>query len=206
MSSAGISDSKAVPVDDVDRNVFPISVAMYHEMIESGILTPDDRVELLDGILVTKMPQNDRHIFVSEQIRDLLTAMLSAGYHINSQRPVQVPGSEPEPDLTIIRGVRSDYLSRKPTGADTPLIVEVADTSLARDRAKCALYALGGYPCYWIVNVNARQVEVYTQPDDDRALPGYEAMRTYAATDAISIECDGVAFGMITIADLFPGK
>ena len=98
MSSAGISDSKAVPVDDVDRNVFPISVAMYHEMIESGILTPDDRVELLDGILVTKMPQNDRHIFVSEQIRDLLTAMLSAGYHINSQRPVQVPGSEPEPD------------------------------------------------------------------------------------------------------------
>src|SRR4051812_41814935 len=61
-----------------------------------------------------------------------------------------------------------------PGPSDIALVIEVADSSLARDRdIKGPAYAAAGLPVYWIVNLIERQVEVYTAPSGPSADPAY---------------------------------
>src|SRR4051812_36814523 len=133
--------------------VWRLSVDQYHAMIRAGILTEDDPAELLEGVLVQKMPKNPAHVLAKLLLVEALRKILPAGWFVNDQDPVTTRDSEPEPDVAVSRGSPRDYPTRHPGPKDTPLVVEIADSSLRRDRGlKKRLYARARIPEYWIVN------------------------------------------------------
>src|SRR5688572_11024913 len=84
--------------------LFRITVQQYHEMIDKGILGPDDQIELLEGLLARKMPTNPPHIHVKTLILRWLFRMLPPTYFPHVQEPVTTFDSEPEPDISVLRG------------------------------------------------------------------------------------------------------
>ena len=177
-----------------------VSVAEYHRMIERGEFDEDERVELLDGEIVPKMPRNDPHLFTVEEVCVRLREKAPTGWCVRQEYPITLSTSEPEPDAAVARGDRRDYLHRKPGPADVALVVEVADNSLRRDRRKRAIYAAAGIPEYWIVNLPARVLERYTEPAGGR----YAVEEIFRPGDAVPVTIDGTAVGEIPVADLLP--
>src|SRR5947209_7884549 len=94
--------------------LWQLSVGQYHQMIQTGILTDDDPVELLEGWLVTKMPKNPPHRLTTQLTREALAPLLPAGYYVDDQEPMTTDESEPEPDVMIVRGTRRNYRDRYP--------------------------------------------------------------------------------------------
>lgn len=145
--------------------------AKYEVLVKKGAFGPDDRVELLDGLLIVREPQGSRHAVVVDLVIAELEHAFGEGYYVRGDKPVALDDvSEPEPDVAVVRGHPRDYLDAHPV---TPvLIVEVADSSLAEDRLrKGGLYARAGIVDYWIVNLVDDVLEVYRRPE--RASPGH---------------------------------
>lgn len=163
------------------ETLHPLSVEDYHRMIEVGILTEDDKVELLDGAIVEMSPEGPAHAEVHSRLaRFLIISLDSFGFAVRAGNPVTIVGrsSEPEPDFAVVQAGASS-MSAHPTSA--LLIVEVSRTSLGKDRnRKAAIYAAAGVPEYWIVNLVDWRVEVHTEPHNG----------AYTKTDVV--ERDGV--------------
>jgi Uma2 family endonuclease len=180
-----------------------ITVAQYQKMIESGVLTDEDQVELLEGWLVPKMPRDPAHIHTTQTLRDLLPNLIGDGYFVNTQEPVMLSDSEPEPDTSILRGKRSDYRRKKPQAKDVPLIIEVANSTLNRDRVwKKRIYAKAGFAVYWIVNLDERRVEVYSQPAKPKG--EYKIRRVYKKDESVPVVLDGKEVGRLSVAEILP--
>lgn len=186
--------------------VFSISVERYHEMIDRGILTPDDPVELLEGVLVFKMPKKPFHRISTEKVREMLRHAVGNGWSVMSQEPVTLADGEPEPDAQVYRGVTTDYVDRHPGSGDVAIVVEVAESSLSRDRGiKLRSYARAGIPVYWIVNLIDRVVEVYTDPDPlAEPEPTYRNVTTFKPGDAVPVVVAGQNVGSINVSDILP--
>lgn len=185
----------------VDDHLWRMSVERYHEAIRAGVLTGDDRVELLEGVLVEKMSKYPRHSFVCDALSDCILLLRLTGWYRRSEQPLTLADSEPEPDLALVRGSRADYLTRHPGPGETGLVVEVADSTLSRDRGKKRrIYARAGIPCYWLVNLNARTLEVYTSPAGD----DYEKVTILTEGESVTLELDGQACGQIALRDILP--
>jgi len=196
-----LQQAVGVPNDFIWR----LRVEQYHEMIRTGILTEDDPVELLDGWLVMKMPKKTAHSFATQQTRVRLEAILPLGWFANSQEPVTLDTSEPEPDVSVVRGERRQYLECHPGPRDIGMLVEVADSSLERDRSwKKQIYARANVPVYWIVNLPEKQVEVYSEPTGVAEEPDYRQCRQFAATDEVPVVLDGKEIGRIAVNELLP--
>ena len=195
-----------VPPGLIDvANFFRLTVDEYHRMIQANILTTDDRVELLGGYLVNKMPQNTPHSSTVERLIEDLPRVKPPGWRVRIQLPITLTNSEPEPDAALVRGDRNTYDGRQPTGTDFGIVIEVADSSLALDRReKGRLYAEAGIPVYWIVNLVDRQIEVYTDPDATTEPPAYRVRTDYKPGDAVPIVLDGAAVAVIPVSDLIP--
>lgn len=190
---------------NADVSLWRLSVDQYHQMIEAGILTDDDPVELLEGLLVQKMSKNPPHRMSTFLVRRMLERLLGDAWYIDSQESVTTADSEPEPDVTVSRGSVFTYAERHPGPADTALLVEVADATLHRDRGrKKRLYARAGIPVYWIINLIKLQVEVYTEPDSQGIPPDYRQRRIYRSTDRLPIVLDGVEVGQILVSNILP--
>jgi Uma2 family endonuclease len=188
-----------------DASLAKWSVARYQRMIEAGILTPEDKVELLENQVVLKMPRNPPHDGTIQLIGKRLPRLIPSGWELRTQLTVVLPDSQPEPDLAVARGDERTYLTCHPTATDVGLIIEVAGTSLLRDqRDKTRIYARAGIPVYWIVNLVDRRVEVYTQPSGPTAVPAYGASQVYQPGDAVPLVLDGAAVGSVAAADLLP--
>jgi Uma2 family endonuclease len=193
--------SGAIPDDAVYR----LSVEQYHGMISAGVLAEDEAVELLEGWLVPKMTKNPRHRVATGLVRRALERAVPAGWFVDSQEPVTTADSEPEPDVSVIRGELRQYLSNHPGSRDTALVVEVADASLARDRTtKQRVYARAGVPVYWIVNLVDRRVEVHTEPSGPTDRPGYRARREFGPEDEVPLFLDGREVARLRVCDLLP--
>ena len=182
------------------------TVDEYHRMIQAGILGEDDDVELLEGWIVPKMPRNPAHdAMISIIMMDVLTPRLPAGWHCRGQSAITTTDSEPEPDIAVVRGPERDYLARHPGPADMALVVEVADSSLERDRTiKVRIYARDSVPVYWIVNLVEHQVEVYTDPTGPDPAPTYRTRRIYRPGDLVPFVVDGRELGPIPAQELLP--
>src|SRR5438552_16704613 len=89
--------------------VFRLSVEQYHEMIDAGILTDDDPVELLEGWLVSKMPKKPAHRIATRRTRTALEGIVPEGWYVDSQEPITLGSSEPEPAVAVVRGQTEDY-------------------------------------------------------------------------------------------------
>lgn len=146
-----------------DRPVRPITVEQARHMLDHGLLPDAERIELLQGALVEKRVKRPAHGAMKERLVAWLGSGASAGkYRLRVEEPFTVPDrtSLPEPDIAVI-APGSDL--EIPSAA--LLLIEVSDTSLHSDTAvKTLLYAGAGVPEYWIVNVNARWLQVYTKP------------------------------------------
>src|SRR5437667_10383090 len=189
--------SRHLPVTPTEP-VFPLSVDQYHAMIEAGVLTDDDPVELLEGVLVFKMPKKPKHRVALAKLNKALTAALPEGFSIQLQEPVTLADGEPEPDAAIIKGRPEDYPDRHPGPSDTPLIVEVADTTIRRDRGiKLRSYARAGIAVYWIVNLLDRAIEVYRNPTGLAPEPGYSQREVFKEGSSLPIELAGSQVAII---------
>ena len=114
--------------------IYRLTVAQYHAMINAGILTEDDPVELLGGWLTHKMPKNRPHTITTHLTRRAFEAAIPTGFYVDDEEPITLGTSEPEPDVIIVRGALLDYQTAQPTGADVAVVVEVANATLDRDR------------------------------------------------------------------------
>lgn len=135
----------------------------YHKMLEAGVLSEDDRVELIGGEIVDMTPIGWRHVRTVNRLTMLLTgAAAGNGYVVSVQNPILLgPRDEPEPDIAVIRE-RPEAL---PAAEDVALIVEVSETTLAYDRdIKLPLYAEVGIPEVWILDLHGRKVWVHSNP------------------------------------------
>jgi Uma2 family endonuclease len=189
----------------LDASIPRFSVARYQKMIDTGVLTAEDKVELLENYVVLKMPRNPPHDSAIQRILRPLLRPLPVGWDLRIQLTVALSDSQPEPDFAVVRGSADDYETRHPGPADVGLIIEVASTSLTRDqRDKWRIYARAGIACYWIVNLVDQRIEVYTQPSGPTAVPAYGSFQTYKPGDDVPLILDGNAVGSVPVADLLP--
>ncbi|MBI4311964.1 MAG: Uma2 family endonuclease [Chloroflexi bacterium] len=147
---------------DVKRRLF--TVDEYYKMAEAGILTEDDRVELIDGEIVEMPPIGSPHGGTTGFLHDFFSDRLRGRAIAFAQHSVRLGVySEPQPDIVVVRA-RDDYYRRShPTPADVYFLIEVCDTTIASDRRlKLPMYARAGIPEVWLVDLNAGRVEVYT--------------------------------------------
>ncbi|MGC8643971.1 MAG: Uma2 family endonuclease [Isosphaeraceae bacterium] len=183
---------------------YRLTVYQYEQMAEAGILTEDDNVELLNGLLVRKMAKAESHTASCTDTRDALLKLIRVGWYLRVEAPIRIPDcDEPEPDLAVVRGKSRDYvaLKRLPLPAEVTLAIEVAESSLQRDRTdKLRDYAQGGIPVYWIINLVDRQVEVYTQPEGGH----YLVAQVFKTDQSLTVVIGGAAVGEIPVADIVP--
>jgi Uma2 family endonuclease len=138
--------------------------AEYDRLIAQGFFDEDEPIELLDGLLVFKEPQGAWHVQTVSHVRRVLQRAFGDRYDVLVQSPVALDDvCEPEPDLVVVFGRPSEHLNQLPSSP--ALVVEVADSSLRKDRAeKAALYARGGVADYWIVSRVGPTLEMLREP------------------------------------------
>jgi len=138
----------------------------YHRLIELGFLTEGGRIELIRGELIQMTAKGTPHTFSTTRLCRQLDRLLGDRAVVRCQEPIILPSdSEPEPDVVIARGTDEDYLAHHPYPQNIVLVVEISDSTLTYDQTtKLKLYAEAGILDYWIVNLNARQLERYNQP------------------------------------------
>jgi len=179
-----------------------LSVEQYDELVQSGIIGKQDKVELIEGLLVRKAPGDKSHPLAAKQAMLALLRVLSPGWHVASEKPVVASEwSKPEPDLAVVRGQGRDYLQRDVTAADVALVVKIAQSSLECDRTVMArLYANSGIPVYWILNLVDQQIEVYSRPASDH----YESREDFQFSQAVHLVIQGIDVGPIPVEDVLP--
>ena len=193
--------NRVIPLDEIVR----LNVDQYRAMETAGILTEEDRVELLDGYLVQKTTLNPPHILVTTLLFQALVRMVPSDWFVNSQIAIDLTTSAPEPDVLVLRGQPRDYAARLAGPADIGLLVEVADSSIDRDQnVKSPIYAAAGIEVYWIVNIQSRWVEVYTQPTVTGAVAQFTQSRIFGETEQVPVVLDGVEVGRIPVVDILP--
>ena len=186
MSSLIILDSEFAPPLPIRK----FTVAQYHQLGELGVLTSDDRVELLEGWIVEKMNQGPAHGFVVQFLSIWLNSQLPKGWICRCQLPITTHRSEPEPDLAVVCGCITDFRNRHPSGNDCRLLIEVADSSLQKDRAKGAIYFSAGIEEYWIVNLEEKLLERYLSeaPNLPQIFARNETVRTGIGVKTIELD------------------
>jgi Uma2 family endonuclease len=173
--------------------------AEYHRMAEAALFQ-HERVELLDGVIVTMSPQNSPHAGTVHRLLFVLARMLGAAAHIRVQAPIILNDwSEPEPDIAVCQPDPYDYTREHPQAHQVYLVIEVADASLAYDRTqKARAYAESGIPEYWIVNLPDRKVEVLTRPHP--SVGRYDQEQLVSEGERLSLPSGNT----VAVADILP--
>ena len=171
-----------------------LTVDDYHRMWEAGILTEDDRVELICGEIIAMAPIGTRHATCVNGLNATLGEGLRRRAVVSVQNPIVLgDDAEPQPDLSVVRPPKQRYADAHPTPADIYLLIEVSDTTIIFDReTKLPLYARAGIPEVWIVDLNGRRVETYRDPTPY----GYREPRYAYPGDTVS----PLAFPDVTLA------
>jgi len=173
-------------------------------MIATGVLTENDRVELLEGWIIDKMPQHPAHAGTISILLAKLLAKLSKGWIIRVQSPITLEDSEPEPDLAIVRGPEEKYLTAHPEAEDIAVVIEVADSTVEHDRTvKGRTYARARLPVYWIVNLVELKVEIYTQPRAGKT-PTYREQEDFGVEHGVPLILAGREVGRFPVRHIFP--
>jgi Uma2 family endonuclease len=173
----------------------------YFALAQSGILGPDDRVELLEGVIVAMVPSNPRHESAITRVHRALAAALGPEVVIRVQMSLVAGArSVTEPHVAVVPGTVADYDGARP--ATALLVVEVADRSLPQDRlTKAPIYARAGVLQYLIVNLRDDVVEDMQGPE---GAGGYKERRVAARGEQVSL----AAFPDVTLLvdELLPGR
>ncbi len=179
-----------------------VNVSEYFALVEEGLIAPDDRVELLEGIIVSMPPQSPLHAAGVTRVERRLREALPTATILRVQMPFMAGAiSVPEPDVAVVRGNESDYIDRHPSSA--LLLVEVAVSSAVQDRlTKAPIYAAAGIRNYWLVNLRDECVEAFSGPLPEQRR--YWRSETLRGDEILTLE----AFPDVRIpaADLIPKR
>ena len=180
----------ALPPWNVDQPppvpVRRFSVNEYHRLGEIGVLTEDDRVELLEGEIVEMTPIGSYHAACVSRLNRMLTLQLGQTAIVSVQNPIRLNDqSEPQPDITLLKPRPDFYKGGHPQPDDILLVIEVADSSVNLDRGtKLPLYAKAGISEVWIVDLTGLTVETYWQP----SAQGYESISQLNDSEHVTSE------------------
>ena len=149
--------------------LYRMSVEQYRTAITAGVYPPKLRAELLEGYVLQRLPTGSPHAYTLGCLTDFLYERVAGRFVIGSQAPVELSAfSRPEPDAYLARPPRSSYATTDPTPSDLVLVCEVAQSSINFDKGgKKETYAAGAVSEYWVLDVSARAVTVYTEPRPD---------------------------------------
>ncbi len=164
---------------------YQFTVKQFHQMAESGILSENDRVELIRGEMIDMSPIGRRHAGCVNRLVNFLIQLLGKQIVLAPQNPVELDEtSEPQPDIALLKPRPDFYRNSHPQPEDIFLLIEVADTTVKYDReVKIPLYAEANIPEVWLVDVNQEVVEVYRNP-----LQGvYQDVQTLVKNQILSI-------------------
>jgi Uma2 family endonuclease len=143
-----------------------LTVLDFHRMVKAGILGEDDRVELIEGELFDMAPIGSQHASIVDALVEMLTLGAKGRVLVRAQGPLQIPlHNEPLPDVLLLKPRADRYRNAWPQPQDVRLIIEVADSTVARDRdVKIPIYGRHGIPEAWLVDVQRQVITVYQQP------------------------------------------
>ena len=165
------------------------TAAEYHRMSELGILKANERTELIAGQILSMAAKGTPHVTTLRLLAVALDTLLGVPFNdqsffVSTQDPIQLDDfSEPEPDLTIVRGKILDFIDRHPGPSDIVLVIEVADSTLKYDcEVKDKLYAKAGIEDYWVVDVKKRQLNIFRNPTPG----GYTSHLILSQADSIA--------------------
>jgi Uma2 family endonuclease len=187
---------------DTHNPIHRISVAQFHRMIEAGVFSEGDRVELLDGEMRDMTPIGAPHSSCTDILTMKFAPKLEGKAIVRVQGArVLDGGTELYPDLAVIRHREDWYRRSNPTGEDTFLVIEIADSSLSIDLGKKLLkYARAGIRRSWVVDINSRTIHDYGSPDRVGGL--YRQLHS-VSDQALSVNIEGIAIEVV-VSDLFP--
>ena len=163
---------------------YRLSVDDYHKLGEVGILTEDCRVELIEGELIEMSPVGAQHVNLVNRLTKIFVLAVGDLGVVSIQNPVTLPPhSEPQPDIAVLKQSIDGAAPSLPRAEDVLLLIEVADTTLAYDRTtKLKIYAQAGIREMWIVNVQAKSIEIYQEPSAN----GYLRKHEFGLQDAVT--------------------
>lgn len=177
------------------------SVEEYQRLGEVGVLSEDDRVELLEGWIVPKMMRNGDHDGVIHQLMELLQKSIPDGWTVRNQGAIVTADSQPEPDLAIAIGNTKRYRHRHPAADEIAVVIEIAGTSLRQDKTlKNRIYSRAGIPSYWLINLQDLSIEFYSEPTGD-AEPRYQSHRVFTLGQSIPLIIAEQVVAQISVSD-----
>ena len=171
----------------------PISIDRYEKMAAAGVLTRDDRVELIEGEILEMAPIGTRHGSAAGRLLKRFILAVGDEAIVRAENPVNLGTlSQPQPDLLLLRPRVDDYVDLRPGPQDVLLVIEVSDTTLDFDQgAKRGLYARFGIREYWVVDINDRRLIAYSDPRDgdfcEMVVHGLEAVPAPRALPHVKI-------------------
>ena len=175
------------------------TVDEYYRMVEVGILSPDERTELLEGEIIVMAAIGSKHAFCVDYFNDQFTIPAVKEHAlVRVQNPVRFNGgTEVQPDIALVR--RTSYADSHPRPEDVLLLIEVADPTIGQDRRhKLPLYARLSIPEAWLADVNRKTVFVNTEP-----VNGAYAILTPVSMDG-TLSPTAFPDVVIAVRDVFP--
>jgi Uma2 family endonuclease len=168
---------------EITRKLF--TTDEYYRMAEVGILTPDDRVELIEGEIIRMSPIGTRHAACVNRAAELFTLKFHGNATVTVQNPAHLNQyNEPQPDLLLLKHREDYYASRHPSPQDTLLLLEVSDTTLSFDlNVKIPIYAATGIREVWIADLRKDIVRVFRNPEADQ----YQTELTFSGDETLSV-------------------
>ncbi len=179
------TETKPRPATALDLR--PFTVAEYYAMAEAGILREEERVELIDGVIVEMAPMGNRHRATVTRLNRLFNRNVGERAIVQIQSSITLDEQTmPEPDLAILRERADFYEADSPGPEDVLLVIEVADSSVGYDRnEKLPRYARAGIPEVWLTVLPENFVEAHTEPTEN----GYRVTRRLRAGDVLAPGC-----------------
>lgn len=179
------------------------TVQQFHQMGELGYFA-GRRACLIRGVIVEEGPMNPPHAVAGEKTEEVMRDVFGKVWTLWIRKPLVLGyDTDPVPDIAVLAG-RPTVADGHPTTA--ALVIEIAVSSLDDDlTTKAELYATGGIPDYWVLDVDGRTLHVFRDP---ASLPSplnaiaYQTHLTF--TNAQSVSPLAVPTATVAVADLLP--
>ena len=184
-----------------ENDLYRMTKDQFLRVLDSDILDDCEDIEFVEGLLLTNSARTPKHDCTLDILAELFRYLLQEGWRSRTHKTVDLDCGLPEPDISVVFGPFNRYYSHHPSPAEIAFIVEIADTTLTRDRRlKLPGYARNGIAEYWIVNLVDRIVEVYTSPDISlTGEPIYSSRKDYRNGQTIPVFIRGQEIGQIAV-------
>jgi Uma2 family endonuclease len=177
----------------------PFTVEEYHRMAEAGILHPDERVELIRGVVRRLSPKKRAHVVAATRLYQRLVRSLAGRAAVFKEDPLKLVRLDSEPEPDIVATSSPDIGAYGTEGSKPLLVIEVAESSLRYDlNVKADLYAEAEVPEYWVLNLVERELVVFRSAREGR----YLQRDTYGAGDRVAP--DAWPDVVLEVTELFP--